>query len=120
MCIRDSNGTNPNCGIYLALLCYAALPEFQNVSNADYNAFEASLTRQPKDSRVGTVYYTFAYTFGHNIDNASGFEQRNSAVPAYAPDAFRASGDSDVRQRISLSGGWDLPLDRVWGSGRCV
>jgi hypothetical protein len=111
------NGTNPNCGIYLALLCYAALPEFQNVSNADYNAFEASLTRQPKDSRVGTVYYTFAYTFGHNIDNASGFEQRNSAVPAYAPDAFRASGDSDVRQRISLSGGWDLPLDRVWGSG---
>ena len=36
----------------------AQLPEFQNVSNANYNAFEASLTRQPKDSRLGTVYYT--------------------------------------------------------------
>src|SRR5271168_678935 len=26
--------------------CFATLPEFQNVSNANYNAFEASLTRQ--------------------------------------------------------------------------
>src|SRR3984885_2771289 len=97
--------------------CFGQLPEFQNVSNANYNALEASLTRQPKDSRLGTVYYTVAYTYGHNLDNASGFQQRNFSVPTYAPHLFYASGDSDVRHRISLSGGWDLPIDRAWSSG---
>jgi Carboxypeptidase regulatory-like domain/TonB-dependent Receptor Plug Domain len=97
--------------------CFGQLPEFQNVSNANYNALEASLTRQPKDSRLGTVYYTLAYTYAHNLDNASGFAQRNSTVPAYAPDLFYASGDSDVRHRISFSGGWDLPFDRAWAAG---
>ena len=45
------------------------------------------------------------------------FEQRNSSVPTYAPHLFYASGDSDVRHRISLSGGWDLPFDRAWAAG---
>jgi len=98
-------------------VCFGQLPEFQNVSNANYNALEASLTRQPKDSRLGTVYYTLAYTYAHNIDNASGFAQRNATVPAYAPHLFYASGDSDVRHRISFSGGWDLPFDRIWATG---
>jgi carboxypeptidase family protein len=108
---------NNTCGTTIGVLCYGQLPEFQNVSNANYNALEASLTRQPKSSRLGVAYYTFAYTWGHNMDNASGFEQRNSAVPAYRPDLFYSSGDSDVRQRISFSGGWDLPFDRAWATG---
>jgi outer membrane receptor protein involved in Fe transport len=111
---RVLNGNSSNCGSYVGVVCYGALPEFQNVSNANYNALEASLTRQPKDSRLGTIYYTLAYTYGHNIDNASGFEQRNAAVPSYNPHLFYASGDSDVRHRISVSGGWDLPFDRAW------
>jgi outer membrane receptor protein involved in Fe transport len=97
--------------------CFGQLPEFQNVSNANYNAFEASLTRQPRESKLGTVYYTLAYTFSHALDNASGFRQRNSSVPTYNPHFFYASSDSDVRNRISFSGGWDLPVDRLWGSG---
>ncbi len=114
---RRLNEASGNCGQYLQVVCYGPLPEFQNVSHANYNALEASLTRQPKDSRVGTVYYTLAYTYAHNLDNASGFQQRNSQVAAYDPNLFYASGDSDVRHRITLSGGWDLPVDRVWGTG---
>ncbi len=114
---RPLNGGSGNCGSYANVVCYGALPEFQNISQANYNALEASLTRQPQNSRVGTLYYTLAYTYGHNIDNASGFEQRNYAVPTYSPRLFYASGDSDVRHRISLSGGWDLPLDRAWAGG---
>jgi hypothetical protein len=97
--------------------CFGQLPEFQNVSHASYNALEASLTRQPRSSKLGTAYFTLAYTYGHNLDNASGFQQRNSTVPAYSPNLFYASGDSDVRQRISFSGGWDLPFDRMWAAG---
>ncbi len=98
-------------------ICYSFLPEFQNVSNSNYNALEASLTRQPKSSKIGTAYFTFAYTYGHSLDNASGFEQRNAYAPAYNPGFFYASSDSDVRQRISFSGGWDLPFDRLWATG---
>jgi hypothetical protein len=97
--------------------CFGQLPEFQNVSHANYNALEASLTRQPKSSKFGTAYFTFAYTYAHNLDNASGFAQRNFSVPAYSPDFFYASGDGDVRHRISFSGGWDLPFDRMWAAG---
>ena len=97
--------------------CFGQLPEFQNVSHANYNALEASLTRQAKGAKLGTAYFTLAYTYGHNLDNASGFRQRNSAVPTYAPNFFYASGDSDVRQRISFSGGWDLPFDQMWARG---
>jgi outer membrane receptor protein involved in Fe transport len=97
--------------------CFAQLPEFQNVSKANYNAFEASLTRQAKGSALGTVYYTLAYTYAHNLDNTSGFRQRNFGVPYYGTNDFYASGDSDVRHRISFSGGWDLPFDRAWATG---
>jgi hypothetical protein len=114
---RLLNSIFGNCGIVWDVICYGQLPEFQNVSNANYNALEASLTRQPKSSKLGTAYFTLAYTYGHNLDNASGFAQRNSQVPAYSPDLFYASGDSDVRQRISFSGGWDLPFDRMWATG---
>jgi hypothetical protein len=114
---RRLNSASGNCGTVQDVICYGPLPEFQNVSNANYNAFEASLTRQPKGSRLGTVYYTLAYTYGHNLDNASGFAQRNAQVPAYNSKLFYASGDSDVRHRITLSGGWDLPIDRAWGNG---
>jgi hypothetical protein len=97
--------------------CFGQLPEFQNVSHANYNALEASLTRQAKGSKLGTAYFTLAYTYAHNLDNASGFRQRNSTVPAYAPDFFYSSGDGDVRHRISFSGGWDLPFDEMWARG---
>jgi outer membrane receptor protein involved in Fe transport len=114
---RLLNDPAGNCGSATGVVCFDSLPEFQNVSRANYNAFEASLTRQPKSSRLGTAYFTFAYTYAHNLDNASGFAQRNSTVPYYSPDFFYASGDSDVRQRISFSGGWDLPFDRMWATG---
>ncbi|HKV81595.1 MAG TPA: carboxypeptidase regulatory-like domain-containing protein [Candidatus Sulfotelmatobacter sp.] len=96
---------------------FGPMPEFRNVSRQNYNSLEASLTRQARSSELGTAYFTLAYTYGHNLDNASGFRQRNSSVPAYLPQHFYASGDSDIRHRISFSGGWDLPFDRAWGRG---
>jgi outer membrane receptor protein involved in Fe transport len=108
---------NNTCGATVGVTCYTDLPEFKNISHANYNALEVSLTRQPRNSPVGTTYFTFAYTYGHSLDNASGFRQRNSIVPAYSPDLYYASSDGDVRHRISFSGGWDLPFDRMWATG---
>jgi hypothetical protein len=94
------------------------LPEFKNVSKANYNALQASLTRQISNAPViGRTYFTLAYTYSHSLDNASGFRQRNSSVPSFDPNLFYASSDQDVRNRITFSGGWDLPIDHAWSSG---
>jgi outer membrane receptor protein involved in Fe transport len=98
--------------------CFAYMPEFRNVVNANYNALETSLTRQPMDTGfLGKTYFTFGYTWSHNIDNSSGFRERNSQVPFWNTNYFRASADTDVRHRITFSGGWDMAFDRWWDSG---
>jgi hypothetical protein len=66
---------------------------------------------------LGNSFFTVGYTWGHEIDNVSGFRQRNSNVPAYDHELFRGSGDTDVRQTFVLSGGWELPFDKLWQSG---
>ena len=92
--------------------------EFDNVSFANFNSLEASLTKQNGENRIlGNTYFTLAYTYGHSIDNASGFRNRDSQVPYYEPGVFYASSNFDVTHRITFSGGWDLPFDRAWASG---
>jgi hypothetical protein len=66
---------------------------------------------------LGRTYFTLSYTWAHSIDTASGFRERNSSVPTYNPGLFRASSDQDIRNRITFSGGWDLPIERAWNSG---
>jgi hypothetical protein len=96
---------------------YSQMLEFKNVGVANYNALQVSLTRRFANSPVGSVFYTFSYTWSHELDNVSGFRQRNYQVPYYDEGYFWASGDTDVRQALVFSGGWDLPFDRAWQSG---
>jgi hypothetical protein len=97
---------------------FSFLPEFRNVGNASYNSMELSLNKRVSNTRfLGTTYFTLAYTYSHSIDTVSGFRQRNSSVPAYNSNQFRADSDFDIRQRVSFSGGWDLPFDKAWSSG---
>jgi Carboxypeptidase regulatory-like domain/TonB-dependent Receptor Plug Domain/TonB dependent receptor len=116
-------GSQPNpeiaafCAGDLGECPYATLPEFQNVGFANYNSLEASLTKQVGDNRFGTEYFTLAYTYGKSIDTSSGFQNRNDQVPFYNIQQLRAVSDSDVKHRITFSGGWDLPFDREWASG---
>jgi hypothetical protein len=113
----DADGLSTSNADPNALCSFASLPEFKNIANATYNALQASLTKQLSNSRLGSTYFTVAYTFAHSIDNASGFRQRNSTTPSYDPGGFRASSDQDIRHRITASGGWDLPFDQMWSSG---
>jgi len=109
--INTEYGLSPDNG-------FSYLATFENVSNQSYNAVEASLTRQFAEWRgVGSTFFTLAYTWAHSIDNVSGFQQRNFQVPYYNHNAFRASSDQDVRQRLAFSGGWDIPFDRWFGRG---
>lgn len=90
---------------------YSYLEEFQNIGKAHYNAGEFKLRRNTGAGAWGSAFFTFGYTWSHEIDNSSGFRERNSGVPAYNHNLFYGSGDTDVRQIITVSGGWTLPFD---------
>jgi hypothetical protein len=111
-CSPENGGPGPSACPFGGLL------EFSNISFASFNSLEASLTKQNGENRIiGNTYFTLAYTYGHSIDNASGFRERDSQIPYYDPRVFRANSDFDVTHRITFSGGWDLPFDRAWTSG---
>jgi hypothetical protein len=96
---------------------FSYISEFQNISRANYNGTVVKLRRQASMGSWGSAFFTLGYTWSHEIDNVSGFRQRNSNIPYYDHNAFRASGDTDVRQVFTFSGGWDLPFDHLWQSG---
>jgi hypothetical protein len=97
---------------------FSYLDTFKNIVDQNYSSLQASLRKQITSNRwFGSSYFTFAYTYGKNIDNASGFRQNNSNVPAYNPGLFRAVSDLNIAHRISFSGGWDLPFAQAWSGG---
>jgi outer membrane receptor protein involved in Fe transport len=97
---------------------FSYIDEFQNLGKSNYNAMQTSLTKRLTSNRFfGNSFFTLAYTWGHELDTGSGFRQRSSEVPAFDHDLFYASGDFDVRNALTFSGGWDLPFDQWWQSG---
>jgi outer membrane receptor protein involved in Fe transport len=97
---------------------YGPLDEFRNVSYQHYNGLQLAVRKEVGITPVGQMYFIFGYTLAHSMDNASGFRQRNSIVPYYNPGQFYANSDTDIRNRITFSGGWDLPFDRLPGPKR--
>jgi len=90
--------------------------EFQNVTKAHYNGMTTTVRKDLGNMHGwGTSFFTLAYTWSHEMDNVSGFRQRNSGVPYYNHDLFMSSGDTDVRNTLVFSGGWDLPFDKLGG-----
>ena len=98
---------------------FGFLDTFKNIGTANYNSLEASLQKRLSSSPIfGDTYFQLSYTYGHSMDNTSGFRQKySSQVPYYNYNAFRASSDFDIKHRIAFGGGWDLPFDRLWDSG---
>ncbi len=97
---------------------FSFLPEFVNGVNANYNALQTKLLKNASDVRfLGNLSFTLSYTWAHTIDNSSGFRNRNSQIPFFQRNVFRASSDFDVRHQVSFSGGWNLPFDHAWTSG---
>jgi Carboxypeptidase regulatory-like domain/TonB dependent receptor-like, beta-barrel len=89
-----------------------------NGANANYNGMLASLTKRVGDwHSLGQTFFTLAYTWSHELDDSSGQFRNTQQVPAYNHHQFYSSGDSDVRNRLVLSGGWELPFAHLFQNG---
>ena len=101
--------TSPNFGY---------ITTFAGKNNANYNGLLASLTKRETDVRyLGNVFFTLAYTWSHTLDNGSGFNSRNTQIASYNGHALYGNSDFNVPQRLTFSGGWELPFARAWSSG---
>jgi len=93
-------------------------PTFDGLDHANYNGLLTSLTKRAQDVRfIGNVFFTASYTWSHNLDNGTGFNSRVSSIPYYNHDQFYGNSDFDLRQRFTLSGGWELPFAKTWATG---
>ncbi len=91
---------------------------FDGLDNANYNGLLASITKRETNVRyLGQVFFTLGYTWSHNLDDGSGFNSRNAQIASYNHHQFYGNSDFDVRQRLTFSGGWELPFSRLWSSG---
>jgi hypothetical protein len=92
-------------------------PTFDGLDHAKYNGLLASLTKRAQDVRyVGNVFFTAGYTWSHNLDNGTGFNSRVTSIPYYNHNQFYGNSDFDLRQRFTLSGGWELPFAKTWAT----
>jgi hypothetical protein len=97
---------------------YAPLTTFDGLNNANYNGFLASLTKQSGNvAHLGSTFFTLSYTWSHNLDNGSGFNQRSQLIPYFRRHALYGNSDFDMRQRLVFSGGWELPFADYWATG---
>ncbi len=113
-------GTNTRLQNTLPGADYSYLSTFENVGKANYNALQASFTKRfggGSGSYFNNSFLQVSYTWSHELDNVSGFRERNSSVPYYDHDLFHASGDTDLRHTLAISGGWELPFEKMWTHG---
>lgn len=97
---------------------YSYMDTFINAANAHYNAFQANLDKRAGSGRwLGNSYFRLAYTWSKSIDNASGFRNNSSSVPAYNHSLFKAVSDYDITHRVSFGGAWELPFQELWSLG---
>jgi outer membrane receptor protein involved in Fe transport len=94
---------------------FGYLTTFAGAVNANYNALLASLTERRTDVRyLGNVFFTLSYTWSHNLDDGSGFNSRNTSIASYNHHALYGNSDFNLPQRLTFSGGWDLPFAKAF------
>lgn len=97
---------------------FGYITTFAGLNNANYNGLLASLTKREADvPYLGNVFFTLSYTWSHNLDNGSGFNSRNTQIASYNRHVLYGNSDFNVPQRLTFSGGWELPFARAWAGG---
>jgi hypothetical protein len=105
---RDINQFDPATGVQPFGVKFPYLNFINQVSNdarSNYNSLQATLTKRTSHG----LSFTAGYTYGHGLDNASlnraGYLPQDSTNPG----AEYASGDFDIRQRLTVTASYNVP-----------
>ncbi len=101
---------NATAGYYRPYQGYGSITRIENSASSNYNSLQLTARRS-----FGDITFTAGYTWSHSIDDSS--DRYDSLfVNSQNPDQARASSNFDVRQALTLSYVWDIPIFRG-GSG---
>jgi hypothetical protein len=86
----------------------------KSLGSSNYNGLLTSITKRIGNSIVGETFFTAAYTFSKVLSDQDAYLQN---ISAYNQHQFYGPATYDTSHRFVLSGGWQLPFDRMWASG---
>jgi outer membrane receptor protein involved in Fe transport len=93
---------------------FAYMSVDKSLGSSNYNGLLTSITKRIGNSVVGETFFTAAYTYAKVLSDQDSYLQN---ISAYNQHQFYAPAVYDTRQRFVLSGGWQLPFDRMWARG---
>jgi hypothetical protein len=100
---------NATAGYYRPYQGYGTITRIENSASSNYNSLQLTARRS-----FGDLTFTAGYTWSHSIDDSS--DRYDSLfVNSLNPNQSRASSNFDVRQALTLSYVWDIPIFK--GSG---
>jgi hypothetical protein len=108
------NQTNPATGItpYAAKFPYLGfIDQTQNNGRSNYNSLQSTLTKRVSHG----LSFTTGYTYSHGLDNGSLSRFGNLPQNSLNPGAEYASGDYDVRHRLTVTATYALPGKKGFG-----
>jgi hypothetical protein len=112
-CVRPYGPGGSAC-VANAASCFPYLSFIDQQSNLAYSSYNSLQTTLSKRLSNG-LNFTAGYTYGHGLDNGSisrfGYLPQNPNNP----NAEYASGDFDIRHRLTLTAGYAIPGKKGFG-----
>ncbi|HEV2200269.1 MAG TPA: carboxypeptidase regulatory-like domain-containing protein [Bryobacteraceae bacterium] len=102
------NGARPFAAQYPYL---QFIDQTQNNGRSNYNSLQSTLTKRTSHG----LSFTAGYTYAHGLDNGSLSRFGNLPQNSLDPGAEYASGDFDVRHRLTFTGTYALPGKKGFG-----
>jgi hypothetical protein len=108
------NQTNPATGIapYAAKFPYLSfIDQTQNNGRSNYHSLQSTLTKRVSHG----LSFTTGYTYSHGLDNGSLSRFGKLPQNSLNPGAEYASGDYDVRHRLTVTASYAIPGKKGFG-----
>ncbi len=112
--ITDINQIDPSTGVRPYATAYPYLKWINYVTNngrSNYNSLQTTLTKRVSHG----LSLTAGYTYGHGLDNGSLNRAGGLPQDSRHPDSEYASGDFDIRHRLTLTTTYALPGKKGFG-----
>jgi hypothetical protein len=113
-CLRPYDGHPASSGHAASIGNFPYLQiinEQKNVAHSNYNSLQATLTQRTSHG----LDFTAGYTYGHGLDNGSLNFQGQTPQDSAHPEREYASGDFDIRHRLTVTAGYAIPGKKGYG-----
>jgi hypothetical protein len=107
-CVRPYDGHPGSLGNFPYL---KYINRITNYARSNYNSLQTTLTKRLSHG----LNFTAGYTYGHGLDNGSLNRFGNTPQNSSNPNGEYASGDFDIRHRLTVTASYAIPGKKGFG-----